>query len=55
MLINLLLDLQAAEDPQYSVIAKVELRKVFAKRSVSKIYLLYNFCFQIYLIKTIKL
>jgi len=28
---------QAAEDPQYSVIAKVELRKVFAKRSIKEL------------------
>lgn len=28
-------DLQAAEDPQYSVMAKVELKKMFGKRTVS--------------------
>lgn len=27
--------LQAAEDPEYSVLAKVDLRKMFGKRTVS--------------------
>ena len=34
---NFLSELQAAEDPQYSVMAKVELKKFFGKRTVSNL------------------
>jgi hypothetical protein len=29
-------DLQAGEDPKYSVVAKVDLKKVFGRRTVSR-------------------
>jgi hypothetical protein len=45
ILIIILVDLQAQEDTQYSVMAKVELRKLFGKRIVSDVSHSHSPCF----------